>query len=68
MGFNHASYFAQLCDFDHRKQIKSSNRLLAVWQDAKSELGNNQRMDGNSVLLQLLVECGVPFAKVIDPY
>jgi len=68
MGFDHVPHFAHLRNFDHRQQIKRSNRLLPVRQVAKNELGNHKRMDGNGVLLKLPVKCGVSFAKVIDPY
>jgi hypothetical protein len=68
MGFDHVPHIAHLRDFDHREQIKRSNRFLPVWQVAKNELGNHKRMHGNRVSLKLLGECGVSFTKVIDPY
>src|ERR1700685_2267421 len=68
MSFDHATYFVQLGDLDHWETIKRSNRISPIRQVTENKLGNNKRVDGDVVPLQLLGECGVPFAKVIDPY
>jgi hypothetical protein len=68
MGVDHAPYLTHLSDFDHREQIKRGNCRMAVRQVAQNKLGNDKRMDGNVVVLNLPVEFGVSFSKVIDPY
>jgi len=68
LGFNHASYFGRPSYFDHRERIKTGDRLLPGRQVAKDQLRNNKRMDGNVVALEMLVEVGIFFPKVTDPY
>ena len=65
---DHAPYFAQLSDFDHREPIEGGYRPLSFWQVAKNQLRNHKRVDGNVVPLKLLIEFGVSLPKVIDPH
>jgi hypothetical protein len=68
VSFDQAPYFVQLGDLHHREPIKRSNCFLSIRQVTKNKLGDNKRVSGDVVPLQLLVECGVSLAKVIDPY
>jgi hypothetical protein len=68
MSFDQAPYFVQLGDLDHREPIKRRNGILPIRQVTKNKFGDNKRVSGDVVPLQLLVECSVFLAKVIDPY
>ena len=68
MSFDQAPHLVQLGDLNHRQPIKRSNRILPIRHVTENKLGDNKRMSADVVPLQLLVECGVSLAKVIDPY
>jgi hypothetical protein len=68
MSFNKAPHLVQLGDLNHWEPIKRPNCILPIRQVTENKLGDNKRVSGDVVPLQLLVECGVSLAKVIDPY
>lgn len=68
MSFDQAPYLMQLGDLDHGEPVKRCNCVLPIGQVPKNKFGDNERVRRNVVPLQLLVECGVPLAKMIDPH
>jgi hypothetical protein len=68
MSVDQAPYLMQPGDLHHGEAVKRCDCVLPIGQVTKNKLSDNKRVRRDVVPLQLLVQCGVPLAKMIDPY